>query len=106
MTRDHLDEQFEAYLTRDDDTLVGSQFFETMGDLERRRAQETIGVTLRLVNGQAQFEPSDHICTQGNVLWVGDKRVVVKMAEEAGLRFLPNLDGIDRGVSIPKLFVS
>jgi hypothetical protein len=51
MTRDHLDEQFEAYLTRDDDALVGSQFFETMAKIERRRAQETIEVTLRLVSG-------------------------------------------------------
>jgi hypothetical protein len=81
MTRDYLDEQFEAYLTRDDDALVGSQFFETMAEIERRRAQETIEVTLRLVNGQAPFEPSDYIHTQGNVLWVGDKRIVVKMAE-------------------------
>ena len=52
-----------------------------MAKIERRRAQETIEVTLRLVNGQAQFEPSDHIRTQGNALWVGDKRIVVKMAE-------------------------
>ena len=81
MMRDHLDEQFEAYLTRDDDALIGSQFFETLAEIERRRAQETIEVTLRLVNGRAQFEPSDHIRTQGNTLWVGDKRIVVKMAE-------------------------
>ncbi len=81
MMRDHLDEQFEAYLTRDDDALIGSQFFETLAKIERRRAQETIEVTLRLVNGQAQFETSDHIRTQDNVLWVGDKRIVVKMAE-------------------------
>jgi hypothetical protein len=81
MTQCHPDEQFEAYLTRDDDALVGNQFFETMAEIECRRAQETIEVTLRLVNGQAQFEPSDHIRTQGNALWVGDKRIVVKMAE-------------------------
>jgi hypothetical protein len=79
--RDHLDEQFEAYLTRDDDALIGNQFFETLAEIERRRAQETIEVTLRLVNGQAQFEPSDHIRTQCNTLWVGDKRIVVKMGE-------------------------
>ena len=81
MRRDHLDEQFEASLTRDDDALVGSQCFETFAEIERRRAQETIEVTLRLVNGQAQFEPSDRLRTQGNILWVGDKRIVVKMAE-------------------------
>jgi hypothetical protein len=81
MMRDYLDEQFEAYLTRDDDALIGSQFFETLAEIERRRAQEIIEVTLRLVNGRAQFEPSDHIRTQGNVLWVGDKRIVVKMVE-------------------------
>jgi hypothetical protein len=81
MIRNHLDEQFEAYLTRDDDALIGSQFFETLAEIERRRAQETIEVTLRLVNGRAQFEPSDHIRTQDNTLWVGDKRIVVKMVE-------------------------
>jgi hypothetical protein len=81
MMRDHLDEQFEAYLARDDDALTGSQFFETLAEIERRRAQEIIEVTLRLVNGRAQFEPSDHIRTQGNALWVGDKRIVVKMVE-------------------------
>ena len=81
MMRAHLDEQFEAYLTRDDDALIGSQFFETLAEIERRRAQETIEVTLHLINGRAQFEPSDHIRTQDNTLWVGDKRIVVKMAE-------------------------
>jgi hypothetical protein len=81
MMRDHLDEQFEVYLTRDDDALIGSQCFETLAEIERRRTQETIEVTLRLVNGRAQFEPSDHIRTQGNALWVGDKRIVVKMVE-------------------------
>ena len=81
MMRDHLDEQFEAYLTRDDDALIGCQFFETLAEIERRRAQETIEVILRLVNGRAQFEPSNHIRTQGNALWLGDKRTVVKMVE-------------------------
>jgi hypothetical protein len=81
MTHDPLDERFEAYLTRDDDALTGSQFFEILAEIERRRAQETIEVTLRLINSQAQFEPSDKIRTQGNVLWVGDKRIVVRVAE-------------------------
>jgi hypothetical protein len=42
---------------------------------------ETIEVTLHLVNGQPQFEPSDKICTQGNELYVGGKRIVVKVAK-------------------------
>jgi hypothetical protein len=41
---------------------------------------ETIEVQLRVVNGQAEFEPSDRIRTQGNELWVDDKRIVVKVA--------------------------
>jgi len=81
MTHDPLDERFAAYLTRDDDALTGSQFFEILAEIERRRAPETIEVTLRLINRQAQFEPSDKIRTQGNVLWVGDKRIVVRVAE-------------------------
>jgi hypothetical protein len=52
MMRDHLDEQFEAYLACDDDALIGNQFFETLAEIERRRAQGTIEVTLRLVNGR------------------------------------------------------
>ena len=36
MMRANLDEQFEAYLTRDDDALIGSQFFETLAEIERR----------------------------------------------------------------------
>lgn len=43
MMRDHLDEQFAGYLSRDDDALLGSQFFETLAEIERRRAQETAG---------------------------------------------------------------
>ncbi|MCS6861954.1 MAG: hypothetical protein NZT92_16735 [Abditibacteriales bacterium] len=43
----------------------------------RRWGQEVI---LHLVNGQAQFEPSDKIHTQGNELGVDNKRIVVKMA--------------------------
>ena len=50
MTHDPLDERFEAYLTRDDDALTGSQFFEILAEIERRRAQETIEVTLRLIS--------------------------------------------------------
>jgi hypothetical protein len=81
MTTDQLDEKFETYLTRDDDALMGSQFFEAWAEIERRRAQETIEVTLRVVNGQVQFEPSNQIRAQGNALWVGDKRIVVKVVE-------------------------
>jgi hypothetical protein len=81
MTRNDLDTKFETYLGRDDDVLIGSQFFEVLAEIERRRAQETIEVTLRVVNGQAQFEPSGQIRAQGNALWMGDKVVVVKVAE-------------------------
>ncbi len=81
MSPDDLDEKFEAYLTRDDDAHTGSQFFELLAEIERRRAQESIEVTLRVVNGQAQFEPSDQARAEGNILWVGNKRVVVKVAE-------------------------
>ena len=45
------------------------------------REPETIEVSLRLVNGQVEFEPSDRISTRGNALWVGDKRIVVRVAE-------------------------
>jgi hypothetical protein len=81
VTADDLDGKFEAYLARDDDALVGSQFFEVLAEIERRRAQEAIEVTLRVVNGHAQFEPSDQARAEGNTLWVGDKRVVVKERE-------------------------
>lgn len=81
MSRDALDAKFEAFLARDDDAQVGSQFFEILGEIERRRSKETIELTLRVVNGQAQFEPSEQVRAEGNVLWVGDKRVVVKVAD-------------------------
>lgn len=81
MATDNLDEKFKGYLTRDDDALIGSQFFEALAEIERRRAQESIEVTLRLVNGQAQFEPSDKIRAWGNELWLGDKRIVVTVVE-------------------------
>jgi hypothetical protein len=78
---DELDKKFEAYLSRDDDALMGNQFFEVLAEIERRRAQETIEVALRVVNGQAEFVPSDQARAEGNTLWVGDKRVVVKVVE-------------------------
>jgi hypothetical protein len=81
MTGEELDKKFETYLARDDEALLGSQFFEALAEIERRRAPETIEVTLRVVNGQAEFEPSDKIRAQGDTLWVGDKRVVVRVAE-------------------------
>ena len=81
MIPNDLDREFEAYLARDDDALIGSGFFETLAEIERRRTQETVEVTLRLVDGQVQFEPSEQVRAQGNVLWVGDKRVVLKVAE-------------------------
>ncbi len=40
ITIDNLDEKFEAFLARDDDALVGSQFFEALAEIERRRAQD------------------------------------------------------------------
>jgi hypothetical protein len=81
MTTDNLDEKFEALLARDDDALLGSQFFEALAEIEQRRVQETIEVTAHMINGQVQFEPSDQIRAQGNELWMGDQRIVVKMAE-------------------------
>jgi hypothetical protein len=81
VTEDELDRKFETFLARDDDTLPASSFFEALAEIERRRTRETIEVTLRVVNGQAQFEPSDQVRAQGNILWLGDKRVVVKVQE-------------------------
>ena len=49
-------------------------------------------MTLRLIDRQAECEPSDQIRTPGNVLWVGDKRMVVRVAQEAGLRPPPRED--------------
>ena len=81
MSRFYLDDQFEAYLARDDDLLTGRQFFDILAEIERQRTQETIEVTLRLVNGQIEFQPSSRIRTQGSELWVDDKRIVVKVAD-------------------------
>jgi hypothetical protein len=81
MMRDDLDEKFEAYLARDDDALVGSRFYEILTEIEQRRPQETVEVTLRVIDGQAHFEPSESVRTFGNELWIGDKRVVVKVAD-------------------------
>ncbi len=69
---DDLDQQFETYLARDDDAMTGSQFFQMLSEIEQRRAQETVEVTLHVVNGQAQFEPSERVRTEGNTLWVRD----------------------------------
>ncbi len=77
-----LDAKFEAYLARDDDALLGSQFFETLAEIEKRRTPQTIEVTLHVVEGQVKFEPSPQIRAQGNVLWVGDKRIVVQMSTD------------------------
>ena len=76
-----LDEKFSAYLACDDDALIGSQFFEILAEIERRRKNEAIEVKMRVVEGQVAFEPSDQIRALGNEIWVGDKRIVVQMAE-------------------------
>jgi hypothetical protein len=81
MTADDLDQKFEAYLSRDDDALTGNQFFELLAEIERRRARSPIEVSLRVVDGEARFEPSDCARVQGNTLWVGDTRVVVTVLE-------------------------
>jgi hypothetical protein len=75
---DTLDQQFATYLNRDDDAMTGSQFFEMLSEIEQRRAQKTIEVALHVVNGQAQFEPSERVRIEGNTLWVRDQRIVVK----------------------------
>jgi len=81
MTTNSLDDRFEAYLARDDDALTGSQFFEILAEIERQQRPETIEVTLRVINGQVEFQPSDSIHAQGNELWLDDKRIVVRVAE-------------------------
>jgi hypothetical protein len=81
MTSDDLDKRFAAYLARDDDALTGSRFFEILSEIERRRTREPIEVRLRVINGQAYFEPSDQVRVQGNELWVGDHRVVITVTE-------------------------
>jgi hypothetical protein len=81
MTTRNLDDQFEAYLARDDDALTGSHFFEILAEIEQRRVQETIEVTMRVIGGQVEFQPCNRIDVRGNELWVDDKRIVVKMVE-------------------------
>ena len=60
-----LDAKFEAYLARDDDALLGSQFFETLAEIEKRHPPQTIEVTLHVVEGQVKFEPSPQIRAHG-----------------------------------------
>ncbi len=78
---DDLDKRFESYLGRDDDKAVGGLFFETLSEIERRREPETVEVTLRVIDGSPQFEPSDAVRTEANQLWVSDKRIVVSLAD-------------------------
>jgi len=63
MKKPTVDEKFAAYLARDDDALIGSQFFETLTEIERRRLPETIEVTLHVVEGHVRFSPSEKIRT-------------------------------------------
>ncbi|MBM3236512.1 hypothetical protein FJZ31_09455 [Candidatus Poribacteria bacterium] len=63
------------------DFKAATEFALSQFSSAARREPETIEVTLCLVNGQAQFEPSDQIRAQGNELWVGDKRIVVKVVD-------------------------
>jgi len=78
---DDLDQRFESYLAHDDEESAGGKFFETLSEIENRREPETVEVTLRVVDGRAQFEPSESLRTQANELWVSDKRIVVNLAD-------------------------
>lgn len=71
---DDLNERFESYTGHGYEESVGGQFFETLSEIEKRREQETVEVTLRVIDGKAHFEPSGAIRAKDNELWVGDKK--------------------------------
>ena len=65
---------------RPHDFHAATELFKARLAAAARREPETIEVSLLLVNGQVQFEPSDQIRARGNELWVDDKRIVVNVA--------------------------
>jgi len=73
-------ERKQLGLEREPPNFEAATEFALMPLPAAHREPETIEVRLRVVNGQAEFEPSAPILVQGNELWVDDKRIVVKVA--------------------------
>jgi hypothetical protein len=79
VSKARFDKAFGQFVRRRE-KIIPKTFFQVLAEIERERAPKTIEVRARLVAGELQFEPSPEVPVRGNVIVVGNQRIVVRVS--------------------------
>lgn len=80
MSKPRFDKAFAAFIRRGEEKVTPKTFFQVLAEIERERAQRTIELRAKIVEGELQFEPSTEIFVHRNEIVWGNQRIVVKVS--------------------------
>ncbi len=80
MSKKRFDQAFAKFIRRNEEKITPQTFFQVLVEIERERAQKTIELEARIVEGQLQFAPSPEISVHGNEILLGQQRIVVHVS--------------------------
>jgi hypothetical protein len=80
LSKSRFDKAFAAYIRRGEEKITPKTFFEVMAEVDRERAQKTIELQAKIVEGKLHFVASPDITVHGNEIVWGNQRIVVNMS--------------------------
>ena len=80
MNKSRFDKAFAAFIRRGEEKITPKTFFQVLAEIERERAQKTIELQAKIVEGKLYFESSPEIFVHENEIVLGNQKIVVKMA--------------------------
>ncbi|MCG3161661.1 MAG: hypothetical protein JMDDDDMK_02858 [Acidobacteria bacterium] len=80
MSKKRFDKAFAKFIRSSEEKITPKTFFQVLDEIERERAQKTIELQARIVEGQLQFAPSPELSVRGNEIWLGQQRIVVHVS--------------------------
>lgn len=80
MSKKRFDKAFAKFIRSSEEKITPETFFQVLDEIERERAQKTIELQARIVEGQLQFAPSPELSVRGNEIWLGQQRIVVHVS--------------------------
>jgi hypothetical protein len=80
MNKSRFDKAFATFIRRGEEKITPKTFFQVLAEIERERAQKTIELQAKIIEGKLRFEASPEIYVHENEIVFGNHRIVVKMS--------------------------
>jgi len=83
LTKEEFEELLKNMMEEHFHDLSPSEFFTALAAIDEEQPTEVIELTVSLKDGQLIFKEPAPLFVKGNEILLGDKRLVIKLAQEA-----------------------